>query len=81
MLRNLKSAIVAAGYDSMTDFAKDVKISRQALSSKINEKVDFTASEVKRTLILLRSKGISNADFDYIFLSDSPENGTIKKGA
>ena len=81
MLRNLKIAWVAAGYDSQTEFAKDVKISRQSLSDKVNEKTDFTAKEVKRILDLLRSKGMVNANFDDVFLSDSPENGTLKKGA
>lgn len=77
MLRNLKTAWTAAGYDSLTDFAKDVGISRQAMSGKVNEKSDFTAQEAKRVLKVLREKGIP-ADFDHIFLSDSHENGTNK---
>lgn len=76
MLRNLKSAIITAGYDSIGQFAKDINLSRTSLSNKINENVDVTAKEVRRILTLLRSKGIDNAQFDYIFLSDCPENGT-----
>jgi DNA-binding XRE family transcriptional regulator len=77
MLRNLKTAWTAAGYDSLTDFAKDVGISRQAMSGKVNEKSDFTVQEARRVLSVLREKGVP-ADFDHVFLSDSPENGTNK---
>jgi DNA-binding XRE family transcriptional regulator len=76
MLRNLKSAIIIAGYNSIGQFAKDIGLSRTSLSNKINENVDVTAKEVRKILNLLRSKGIEKAQFDDIFLSDCPENGT-----
>jgi hypothetical protein len=80
MLRNLKVAYIQAGFNSISDFSKEIEIPRNSLSMKINEKVDFTATEARRILVLLRKKGVV-AEFDSIFLSDSPDNGTeIIKG-
>jgi ABC-type Zn uptake system ZnuABC Zn-binding protein ZnuA len=71
--------MIIAGYNSIGEFAKDVNLSRTALSNKINENVDVTAKEVKRILKALRERGVENATFDYIFSSDCPENWTKKK--
>jgi DNA phosphorothioation-dependent restriction protein DptG len=78
VLRNLKAAITTAGYDSLGQFAKDINLSRTSISNKLNENVDFTAKEARKILVLLRSKSkdLDKISFDYIFLSDRPENGT-----
>jgi DNA-binding XRE family transcriptional regulator len=82
VLRNLKAAITVAGYNSQGQFAKDVGVSRTTMSNIINEKIeDYSVKIARNILITLRSKAIDDEfikkiTFEYIFLSDCPENGT-----
>ena len=82
MLRNLKATITVAGYDSLGQFANDIGVSRTTISNIINEKVkDYSANIVRNILLKLRGKVkdeecLKNINFDYIFLSDCPKNGT-----
>ncbi len=60
----LKGKIVENGY-TLTSFSKAMALSRASLCKKIDGKIDFKASEIEKTCVLL---GIAYSEVgDYFF--------------
>lgn len=68
--KKLRSLMIAKGY-TQSDIADKLGISPQSLSYKINNKVEFKASEIETLCVLL---DITNKD-EYFFCTKNSQNG------
>ncbi len=68
--KKLRSLMIAKGY-TQSDIADKLGISPQSLSYKINNKVEFKASEIETLCVLL---DITNKD-EYFFCTTNSQNG------
>lgn len=65
MLSNLKN-LIGLNKTSYRDIANLLDISEKSVYSKVNEKTDFTLSEIKK----IRTFIFPQYDFQYLFASD-----------
>ncbi len=65
MLSNLKN-LIGLNKTSYKDIANLLDISEKSVYSKVNEKTDFTLSEIKK----IRTFIFPQYDFQYLFASD-----------